>query len=296
MRDILLIYNPNAGNGDFNGLLDFTIATFQKTGANLDIYRTRRQEDFYTFLEKDDCRRYESILVAGGDGSISLALNAMMAQNVQVPLGIIPAGTSNDFAHYLNIPMDLKEAVLKLGKMRSKWIDVGKANDRYFINVCAGGLIANVAYTVDAEAKDLWGKAAYYAWGFRQATRNKSFRLLVEVDGQPYEEDYALFLIMNGANAGGFRKLGIRASAEDGRLDFVGIRSMALIDLPRVFSKILMGEHIDDPQVRYLTGEHFEITYLSGDEGTRLTGIDGEEGPAYPLTVDVLKNRLQILY
>lgn len=296
MKNALLLYNPNAGNRDFNLLLDFTIDIFQKENINLDILRTRRQEDFADFLRDNVCRNYESIMVAGGDGSVSLVLNAMMRKGINVPLGIIPAGTSNDFAQYLDIPTDLRAAVRQLSHMQKKWIDVGKANEQYFINVCAGGVIPNVAYNVNSEAKKIWGKAAYYVSGFMEATRNKTFRLLVEADGQRFEEEYVLFLIMNGASAGGFTRLAAQASAEDGILDFVGIKSMGLVDLPRVFSRILMGEHIDDPHVRYIAGEHFHINFLSGDDETRSIGIDGEEGPSYPLQVDVLKHRLQVLY
>jgi len=98
MKRVLLIYNPMSGIQEFNHLLDETIAVFQQEGIQLDIYRTREQMDFFNYFEQEACTLYQAVLVAGGDGSVSLALNAMMKKNISIPLGIIPAGTSNDFA------------------------------------------------------------------------------------------------------------------------------------------------------------------------------------------------------
>lgn len=296
MDRVLLIYNPMAGIREFNGMLDETIAVFQERGIDLSIYRTREQMDFYNYLQRDTCEPYRAVLVAGGDGSVSLALNAMMNKGIRMPLGIIPAGTSNDFANYLGISTHLKEAVRQLSAMRTRWIDVGKANDTYFINVCGGGIIPNVAHKVDREAKNNWGKAAYYVAGLMEMGRNQTFRILITTEDEVYEEEVFLFLVMNGASAGGFAKLGVRASADDGRLDLVAIKSISLADVPLLFTKIMRGDHFDDRHVRYLSAERFHIDFLSGSEDTRRINIDGEEGPEYPLDIRVFKRSLEILY
>ena len=296
MKRVLLIYNPMAGIQEFNHMLDETIDIFQQQGIQLDIYRTREQMDFYNYLEEESCRLYEAVLVAGGDGSVSLALNAMMKKNIHIPLGIIPAGTSNDFAHYLGISANLHDAVRQLAKMRTRWIDVGKANETYFINVCGGGILPNVAHKVDREAKNLWGKAAYYVSGFMEVGKNKSFRIRVRTGGEEFESRVFLYLVMNGPSAGGFTKMGAKATADDGKLDFVAIKSINLVDLPWLFSKILRGDHVPDEHVLYLTGEEFDIEFLEGDPETESLNIDGEMGPAYPLHVEVLKHQLEVIY
>ena len=296
MKRALLIYNPMAGIQEFNHMLDETIDVFQQQGIQLDIYRTREQMDFFNYLEPESCNLYSAVLVAGGDGSVSLALNAMMKKNIRIPLGIIPSGTSNDFAYYLGISPNLHEAVRQLSGLRTRWIDVGKANDTYFINVCGGGVLPNVAHKVDREAKNIWGKAAYYVSGFMEMGKNKSFRIRVHADGEEFETKVFLYLVMNGPSAGGFTKLGAKATADDGKLDFVAIKSMNLLDVPWLFSKILRGEHFADEHIQYLTGENFEIEFLDGDEETEAINIDGESGPEYPLSIQVCKHQLEVLY
>jgi YegS/Rv2252/BmrU family lipid kinase len=296
MKRVLLIYNPMAGIQEFGHLLDEVIAVFQREGIQLDIYRTQEQMDFFNYFEQEACTVYQAVLVAGGDGSVSLALNAMMKKNIRIPLGIIPAGTSNDFAYYLGISPNLREAIRQLAKMRTRWIDVGKANDTYFINVCGGGVLPNVAHKVDQEAKNIWGKAAYFASGLMEMSKNKSFNIRVRIDGEEFENKVFLYLVMNGPSAGGFTKLGVKASADDGKLDFVAIKSMNLVDVPWLFSKILRGEHYSDDHVQYMTGEKFEIDFLSGDAETEDVNVDGEKGPSYPLSIQVCKHQLEVIY
>jgi len=76
----------------------------------------------------------------------------------------------------------------------------------------------------------------------------------------------------------------------------VGIKSLNLSDVPMLFGKLLRGEHIEDPHVRYLEGEQFQMEFVSGDEDTKAVNIDGEKGPEYPLDIQVCKHRLQVLY
>ncbi|QRN85140.1 YegS/Rv2252/BmrU family lipid kinase [Clostridia bacterium] len=296
MKRVLLIYNPMAGTQEFNVLLDEAISVFQREGIQLDIYRSREQMDFYNYLEQSACTLYQAVIVAGGDGSVSLALNAMMKKDIRIPLGIIPAGTSNDFAYYLGISPNLHEAIRQLSKMNTRWIDVGKVNDIYFINVCGGGVLPNVAHKVDREAKNIWGKAAYYVNGFMEMGKNKTFRIKLRADEEEFEMDVFLYLVMNGPSAGGFTKMGVKASADDGKLDFIAIKSLNLIDVPMLFSKILRGEHFNDNHVQYLKGENFEIDFLSGDKETEATSVDGEMGPDYPLSIQVCKHHLEVIF
>lgn len=296
MKEVLLLYNPMAGVREFNQMLDYSIDTFQKAGYGLRILRTRSQHDFYDYLDRQDMEQYAAVLVAGGDGSVSLALNGLLGQTHRVPLGIIPSGTSNDFAQYLGITENLKVAVTRLARMRRKWIDTGTINDRHFINVCGGGLLPNIASRVDQDMKNMIGKAAYYLTGVAELPRYRTFRLRVTVDDRCYEEEYYMYLVMNGRIAGGFTKIGGPASAEDGLLDFVGIKMGPFAELPYVFSMILRGEHVHDRRFRYEQGRHFRIEYLSGDPRTEEVDVDGEPGPEYPLDIRVRPRNLEVLY
>ncbi|MDD4775646.1 MAG: YegS/Rv2252/BmrU family lipid kinase [Syntrophomonas sp.] len=295
MKKLQLIYNPCAGVRAFPHLLDFALDVFRSKGYELHIFRTNRPEDFADFINRADCADLEAVLIAGGDGSVNLAVNALLNSQRDIPLGIIPAGTSNDFARHLGSSMELSEAIKNLSDMRTGVIDVGRVNDRFFINVCSGGFITNIAHSIDPKLKNVFGRMAYYVKGVQKLPRFSSMRLRVTTPEAVLVDDFLLFLVLNGSGAGGFSKVGGPASVIDGKIDFLGIRPMSLNQLLMVFTKILRGEHINDPHVLHFQATTMEIDRLAGDSNNADTDVDGEKGPDYPLQISLLPQRLRII-
>ncbi len=295
MKKLQLIYNPYAGIREFPHLLDYAIGVFQSKGYELHIFRTTCMEDFQFLINRDDCQDFEGVIVAGGDGSVNLAVNALMNSQRNVPLGIIPAGTSNDFARHLGIPLDLSEAILSISEMGIGRVDVGLVNNLFFINVCSGGLLTNIAHNVDLNLKNTFGRMAYYVKGVQEFPHFSNIRLKITTPETIIEDNFYLFLVLNGSGAGGFAKVGGPASIVDGKLDFVGIKPMQLNHLLLVFSKILLGEHINDKRVIYFQTSSLIIERL--DAGNKLpdTDVDGEKGPDYPLNISIIPQALQII-
>lgn len=295
MKKLQLIYNPYAGLRDFPNLLDFAIKVFQTNGYEIHIFRTTCPEDFEYLIKRKDCQDFEGVIVAGGDGSVNLAVNALMNSHRDIPLGIIPAGTSNDFARHLGTSLDLSEAILSLSKMEVGRVDVGLVNNLFFINVCSGGLLTNIAHNVDLNLKNTFGRMAYYVKGVQEIPRFSSIRLKITTPENVIEDNFYLFLVLNGSGAGGFTKVGGPASIVDGRLDFVGIKPMHLNHLLLVFSKILLGEHINDKRVIYFQTSSMIIERLDADKNIPDTDLDGEKGPDYPLNISIIPQALQII-
>lgn len=295
MKKIQLIYNPYAGVREFPKLLDFSLDVFNSRGYELHIFRTTHREDFAELINRPDCSDFEAVLVAGGDGSVNLAVNALLKSDRDIPLGIIPAGTSNDLARHLGISTNLSAALKCLSDMKTGLIDVGLVNDVFFVNVCSGGLLTNVAHDVDLKLKNSFGRMAYYMKGVQELPRFNSMRLRLINPELVMEDEFYLFLILNGSGAGGFDKVGEPASIIDGKLDFLGIRPMPLSRLLVVFSKILRGEHIKDRHVVYFQFSSLKIERLQGALDQNHTDIDGEKGPDYPLNISILPQRLKII-
>jgi len=294
MKKIQLIYNPYAGAREFPYLLDYTIKIFQEKGHEVNIYRTNSRDDFKNFIAREDCQDYEGIIIAGGDGSVNLAVNTLLNEKRDIPLGIIPAGTANDFASHLGIPMDLSEAIKSLSNLSIRQVDVGLVNNQFFINVCSGGLLTNISQKVDLGLKNNLGKIAYYLKGMQELPHFKSMKLKIESQEVNITEDFYLFLVLNGSGAGGFTKLGGGASVDDGKLDFVGLKAMNMTQLPLLFSKILLGEHIKDKRVIYFQTEALRIENLGDETSNLTTDVDGEKGPQYPLNISVVPGRLKV--
>lgn len=292
---IQLIYNPVAGHKFFPVYLDKFIEVFQSKGYEVRVFRTSSSEDFSTFLKGRDMSGCAAIFVAGGDGSINRIVNAMFSEEIELPLGVIPSGTANDFAKHLNLPLDTNDAIEKLAEMQIGSVDLGKVNDSYFINVCCGGLFANISQNMDIELKNTLGKLAYYIKGVQQLPRFKRLKFKIEYDEGTIEDYFYLFLILNGSSAGGFSKLGQSADIRDGLMDFVGIKACTIVEMPNLFRRILMGEHLNDKNIVFFKSKHIKIDCIEGNERFDETDIDGEAGPNFPLTVDVLYRKLKVI-
>ena len=110
MRKVKLIYNPNSGEKSIVNSLDFIISIYQKHNITLIPYRIDKNECIdKAFLDIDDT--YEHLIIAGGDGTIDIIINTMKNLNIDMPVGILPVGTANDFAHSLGLEFDIKKAV-----------------------------------------------------------------------------------------------------------------------------------------------------------------------------------------
>lgn len=295
MAYVQLIYNPMAGQRIFPMHLDKFVEVFQNRGYEVRVYRTKSSVDFGDFLVDRDMTGCDALVVAGGDGSINQIVNAMEDQHLDIPLGVIPAGTANDFAVHIGMPLDQLEAIDRLAQMKIGHVDIGKVNDAYFVNVCCGGLFSNISQNMDIEMKNTLGKLAYYIKGVQQLPNFTKLKLRISHEKGIVVEDFYLFLLLNGSSAGGFNRLGLDADISDGKMDFVGIKACHVGEIPTLFGKILMGEHLTDKNVVFFQSSHMTIECLEGVKGFEETDIDGETGPVFPLDIHVLKQKLTII-
>lgn len=292
MKYIQLIYNPMSGQRTFKTRLDYMIEVFQKAGYELRVHRTMSNEDFSTFFDGRDFSDCQGIIVAGGDGSFNHVVNSMRRNDLDIPVGVIPAGTANDFAKHLGIPENLQDAIDVLAKGQTRLLDLGVVNGQYFVNVCSGGLLINISHQIEPELKSAFGKMAYYIKGVAELPKFRSLKFRITSGEKVYEEDLFLFLVLNGSSAGGFNRIGEYASMKDGMLDFVGIRSCPINDVPRVFTKIMLGEHLEDKDILYFKTDHVLVECL--EEKPIPSDVDGEIGPKYPLDIKVLPESFNV--
>ena len=141
---VLLFYNPNSGNGLFKNNLDTIIERFQGSNFQVVPVRAARGRTIEQALEEMNQEQYRQIIVAGGDGTINICVNAMIKNDVDLPIAIFPTGTANDFATFFGIPQDIEGMVdVAMGDTYT-YADVGKCNNRYFVNVAAMGSLVDV--------------------------------------------------------------------------------------------------------------------------------------------------------
>jgi len=291
VRKVRLIYNPAAGNTSFRHKLDYLIGKFQQYGLQIVPYRTLCKEDIPAALRETPAEAYSAIVAAGGDGTVHDVVNAMVDARIEVPLAVIPAGTANDFAAHLHMPstLDNLSAMVAAGNYRE--IDLGKANDRYFINVASAGLLTDVSHTIGLHFKNLFGKLAYYLKGLEQLPDFQPLPFRIDSEEYCGEEELYLFLILNGSYAGGFR-LVVPAQVDDGLLDVIAVRRCSLPYLISLMFKLARGGGLRDRQVLY-----FQTKAVAFRSTVALTSdLDGEKGPLLPLQIEVCPRKLKVFF
>ncbi|MEG1009044.1 MAG: YegS/Rv2252/BmrU family lipid kinase [Clostridia bacterium] len=291
MKKLKLIYNSVAGQSKFKYFLDTVIEKFTSNGYEVSIYRASKKTKLYEFLKDVDNNTY-GIIIAGGDGTINRVVNVMMKNNINVPIGIIPAGTSNDFARHIKMPKKFSLAIDRILKGNIKEVDVGLANDKYFINVCSAGLFTNASYKTDVVLKNLIGKAAYYFTAVYQLFHFKPFDVRIETTNDIIIEKVCLFLIFNGSSAGGINKFTNNSSIQDGLLDILVIKSCGFFEASILLAKVLTGRHFDDKNVIYLKENWLKIDRVRGKCDD--PDLDGDIGPKFPMDVKCIEKGIKM--
>ena len=288
------MYNPQAGDALFKRQLDHFLEVFNTQGYAVEIYRSTAYGQMGEYLKSTDLSNVKAVFVAGGDGTVNEAVNALMPLETKPALGVLPAGTCNDFARGLGLNMPIENAIDALGALHIQPVDVGVVNGRFFINVCGCGLFMNVSYSVDPEMKNMFGPFAYYVTGASQLPAAKPFDLHIETRTEVYEAKFLLFAILNTEGAGSFQ-LAPGSCLDDGLYEFVGIRTMPVNELAVVFREILQKTHLKNPHVLHIKSDYFRLSSKDMPDVFVESDVDGESGPQMPLEVRVIPKALCVV-
>ncbi|MCE5172894.1 diacylglycerol kinase [Paenibacillus profundus] len=286
-----LIYNPTSGREEGKKRLADILQMLDAAGIETTTHATDGEGDATTSAAEAIDRGYDMIIAAGGDGTLNEVINGMAGKPERPPLGIIPLGTTNDFARALGIPRNWEEACSIITRQMTRVIDLGQANDKYFINIAGGGSLTELTYEVPSKLKTMIGQLAYYMKGLEKMTRLRPTELRIELDGHGiFHGEFMLFLITNTNSVGGFEKLAPDARIDDGLFDVIMLKKCNLAEFIRVAGMALRGEHVNDPLIMYAQTKRVSVT----SPDTVQLNLDGEYGGLLPATFQVLPSHLRI--
>lgn len=270
--------------------LDFIIDKFQRNNIIIQLYRIDSDNGKLLSLMKST--KFDLAVISGGDGTLHTIINLFLNNNIHLPIGVIPAGTCNDFAHCLETPETLEEVLGIIISGKTLEVDVGLINNTtYFLDTCAGGLFVDIAYSTDTELKKNFGPLAYYLQGLTQLANIQPFSLTITTDDNILKEDVLLFLVLNGKHGAGFSHLLREADLSDGIFDIVLIRNCSHIDLASLFFRIMNNELLDDENV--ISFKSANCT-LEADRDVPLT-FDGERaGEGLPISIKCIPKALRV--
>ena len=284
MQKLVLFYNPVSGHAAFKNKLDWIIEAFQKRDILIIPYRTKKagNEDFAAFVREV---QPQGILAAGGDGTVHECVNIIVKHELKLPLGIIGSGTSNDFATYLKINEDMEAYFDKIAAGNTQLMDLGRIGDKYFINVASAGMMTSIAHEVDARLKNALGKMAYYLKGLGEIPKFRAVPLQIVADGQSYDMEAFLFVVINSAVVGSMKNVAKDVSVTDGKLDLLAIKKCGLHKLMAVTADLVAGRPVSEKDcVVHLQAKNFHVA----TEGELQSDLDGEAGPLLPLDIETV--------
>lgn len=289
MKKARIIYNPTSGREAFKRELPTVLERFEIAGYETSTHATTCEGDATDAARTAVERGYDLIVAAGGDGTISEVINGIAEQEHRPRLGIIPVGTTNDFARALYIPRDIERAVDIILGEQTMLIDIGEVNGHYFMNIAGGGKLTELTYEVPSKLKTVIGHLAYYVKGVEMLPSLKPTPARIEYDGKVFEDDIMLFLLSNTNSVAGFEKLAPDAKVNDGYFDLLILKKMNMAEFIRIASLAQRGAHLEDENIIYVQAKDIKVTT---DEKMQLN-IDGEYGGLLPGEFHILQQHIE---
>lgn len=297
MKRCLFIINPTSGQRTIQQKLDSIIGklVLEQTIHTVDIFYTKGQKEAYQKAYDVPENQYDFFVAVGGDGTINEVISGMVDSKKTIPLAILSAGTVNDFATHLALPTNVNKICQMITNFKTITSDVGKINDRYFINVAAGGMFSDISFVVSKDDKKRLGPFAYYVSGMMNlpSQLQTNMQLSISIDHQPsFDVDALLFMVTNTNRVGGFNKIAPYADIQDGLLDVMIIKKCSATDLVSLYKDYLLKKHVNSPFLIYQQAKTLTVTCHNQEV---VIDVDGEKGASLPITIENIKGAITLL-
>ncbi len=267
---------------------------FSRAGFETTVYTTQKRGDAteYARLLAD---KFDLIVCRGGDGTFNETVNGVMESKIDVPIGYIPSGTTNDFAASIGIPTDVQDAIDLICEVEPKHLDIGQINGGMHFNYTASfGIFTKSTYSVSQTKKNVIGYPAYILDGLKEIKGFKPLELRITCDDEVYEGEYAFGSISSALVIGGIiRYTRDTVSFDDGKFELNLAKLPPDKDAWVKVAKEVLGKRIYSPDIFTLSkGSHFIVESLGQELPWTL---DGEYGGSYKVAeIDCLQKAVRV--
>lgn len=285
----LVFANPTSGRGRGARVLAEVLRYLDEQRLSYNVIAASSLDGSLNELRSRKFDDYERILVVGGDGMMHHAINEVTTAvaGEQLPIGLIPSGTGNDFARALGL--DIKTPVRNIDTFLSTTptaVDLGEVNGRRFGAICSTGFDSLVNERANAMR---WpkGKRKYDIAMLQELPRFKARNYQFNIDGKSYDVNAMLIAVGNGSSYGGGMKVCPEAQVDDGLLDVMILHPVPKIEFLKIFPKVYSGSHVAHPEVEIIRGESITIN------GDAVTYADGERISPTPVRINAVPGALK---
>jgi len=291
---IKLIANPIAGRGRGREALPAAEEALRHQGLHFATEVTSRPLEAMEIARRAAEEGCELVVAMGGDGTSHEVANGLLSSsNSEVTLGMIPIGTGNDFADMFDTPTDLTALCQRFREGKTRLIDVGQVNDRYFVNVLGIGFDALVSIESLKIQHVLRGFPLYLAAVFITLKEYQIPHITVEFDGERLSMPMTMINVANGKREGGGFLITPDAKNDDGVFDLLIAEGLGRLGILRLLPEVIKGTHVDKEPVTMARAKRVVI-----DSPDPLpVHADGEilYTDAHHLEIEIIPSRLRVI-
>jgi diacylglycerol kinase (ATP) len=283
-----VLTNPTAGNGRAPRVSRAVIDRLRERGAHVTTIEGRTPGDALESTRHAVRAGCEALVAVGGDGLVNLALQAVAGTST--PLAVAPAGTGNDFARLLGVPLDSPEAAADIvidGRTRS--MDLGRTNNRVFATVLSSGFDSLVTERANSLR---WptGPLRYNLAMLLELTKLRPIPYRIALDAEMLEIDATLVTVGNGPTYGGGMAICPDAVVDDGLLDVTIVKACSRTRLARLSPTLYRGTHVSLPEVQTYRASSVTLTAPG-----MVAYADGERFSTLPVRIEAVPRAVQVI-
>jgi len=292
LKRCMLIINPTAGRERAKYHKENLRRQLESMFDDVELRETEQSGDATLWAKEAALIGFDAVFSMGGDGTLNETINGLAQANKPIDFGFIPLGTINDLARALNIPLHPEVAIDMLPRCKTVKVDIAKANDRYFINTIATGIMPEAVGHVSIEQKTRLGPLAYFLTGIKamQAHETSLFKITTPEGASIYRSPLIVAMLTN--SVGSFRNLAPQARVDDGKIWLGIFKDFNYLDLIKVIPEFLSGQPLTSELMTLKALEEVRIELLS--DHPLSTNMDGDSGPSFPLDIKVLPSFLSV--
>lgn len=225
MKKMLFVMNPYAGQRRANRYLADILSIFNRAGYRVESYMTGARGEA-TDIVRQYAPEMDLVACCGGDGTFNETVNGLLHSEVNIPVGYIPAGSTNDFAASLGLPTNILQAAEAVVTGEPSDLDVGKFGDRYFSYVASFGAFTRTSYATPQNVKNALGHAAYILGGISELSQLRTEHVKLQLDDEIVEDDFLFGAVSNSTSVGGVLSLDPKqVDLRDGKFEVLLLRS-----------------------------------------------------------------------
>ena len=225
MKKLLFVMNPFAGTRRANRVLAEVLSVFNRAGYEVLTYMTAGQGDAIREVQAR-AAEVDLVVCVGGDGTFNETITGVLRSGRDLPVGYLPAGSTNDFAASLHLPTDLLQAARDIVEGEPCCYDVGKFGNRYFSYVASFGAFTRTSYSTPQNIKNALGHTAYLLDGISELSQIKPLHVRFELENEVIDDDFIFGAISNSTSVGGILTLDPRqVDMSDGKFELLLVRA-----------------------------------------------------------------------